>query len=145
MLKKSLSAVVLALLVVTTPAFAAGDNPNQAMQRRWRKDIIKSLDLTAEQKEQIEKQHSINAQSWGKLRDELRTKRRELKQELEKPDIDRNRINAIVAGVKVLMGEQLELRVNNILAIKQILTPEQFKKLQESKAKNNAAVPRPLE
>ena len=63
----------------------------------------------------------------------MRAKRLELKQELEKPAVDTNKINTLIADIKTLMGEQLDFRVNNILAMKQILTPEQFKKLQDMK------------
>jgi len=131
-----LAAMAVLSLVLTTSALAAGDNPNQAGQHRGeRKDISKTLNLTPEQKEQIQQQRSMNKQKWAELRDKMREKRLELKGELEKPDTDRNKINAIIAEIKTLTGEQLELRVNNILATKQILTPEQFKKLQERKVK----------
>lgn len=65
----------------------------------------------------------------------MRAQRIELKKELEKPDTDMNKINAVINEIKNLTGQQLELRVNSILATKQILTPEQFKKLQEGKVK----------
>ena len=133
------TAVVVAIsLALTAPALAVGDYPYAAARyRHGRKDITKTLALTPGQKEQIEKQRSMNMQNWNKLREEFGAKRLELKQELEKTKVDMNRIHAIIAEMKTLQGEQLELRVNNILAMKQILTPEQFRKLQEKKFKHD--------
>jgi len=128
-------AIVVLSLILTLPGYAAWGNPNQGPRHGGRGDIMKTLNLAPEQKAQIEKQRSASRQAWSELRDKLRTKRLELKQELEKPNIDRNRINTIIAEIKNLTGEQLELRVNNILAMKQVLTPEQFKKIQERKEK----------
>jgi Spy/CpxP family protein refolding chaperone len=63
----------------------------------------------------------------------MHTRRLELKQELEKSEVDTNKINAIITDIKTLTGEQLDLGVNNILAMKQVLMPRQFKKLQDMK------------
>ena len=138
-----LAAMAILSLALTTSVLAAVDNPNQAAQHKWeRKDISKTLNLTPEQKEQIQQQRSINKQKWAELRDKMRAKRLELKSELGKPDTDMNKINAIINEIKNLTGQQLELRVNSILATKQILTPEQFKKLQERKFNNNKGMPK---
>ena len=122
-------------LALITPAFAEWDDQYADIQHKHagKQDFMKELNLSPEQKSQITKQQDMNKEKVSELRDKMRAKRLELKQELEKPTVDTNKINAIIADIKTLMGEQLDFRVNNILAMKQILTPEQFKKLQDMK------------
>jgi Spy/CpxP family protein refolding chaperone len=94
-------------------------------------DFSKTLNLTSEQQEKVKKHQSTNMEKGAELRNKLRDKNSELKAELDKPQINRNRVNALVAEIKTLMGVQLEQRVDNIIFMKQILTPEQFKQMQE--------------
>ena len=139
-MKSRLTAVFIALasmvsLAVITPAFAEGNDQYAETQHKHagKQDFMKKLNLSPEQESQITKQQDMNKEKGNELRDKMRAKRLELKQELEKPTVDTNKINAIIVDIKTLMGEQLDFRVNNILAMKQILTPEQFKKLQDMK------------
>jgi len=126
------SMISLALIM---PAFAEWDSKGIETQhkRAGKQDFMKKLNLSPEQKELITKQQDINKEKGKELRDKMQTKRLELKQELEKSEVDTNKVSAIIAEIKTLTGEQLDLRVNSILAMKQILTPEQFKKLQDTK------------
>ena len=48
-----------------------------------------------------------------------------------KQDSDKEKIDSLVAEINVIHAEKLNLKVNSILAIKEILTPEQYQKLQE--------------
>ena len=60
----------------------------------------------------------------------LKEKRKALYQELEKYDGDQAKIASLAAEVKALLAKKVDSRVESILAMKQILTPEQFEKLQ---------------
>jgi Spy/CpxP family protein refolding chaperone len=121
--------------MLTFNAYAQGDASRWSGGHRYEnaEDFSKTLNLTPEQQEKIKKQESINREKGTELRDKLRDKRSELKAELEKPQINKDRIDALVAEIKTLTGEQLERRVDNIIFMKQVLTPEQVKKLQEKK------------
>ena len=139
-MKSKPTAVFIALasiisLALITPAFAEWDDQYAEMQHKHagKQDFMKQLNLSPEQKDQITKQQDMNKEKESALRDKMRAKRLELKQELEKPEVDTNKVNSIIVDVKTLMGEQLDLKVNNILAMKHILTQEQFKKLQDMK------------
>jgi len=136
-----LLAIPILSLTLLSYAQATDKNAQTPKQHRWEKrgDFIEMLNLTPEQKEQIQKQHSLNRQKWSGLRDSIRAKRLELKQELEKPTIDKGRVDNIVAEIKILMGEQFQQRVDDIISMKQILTPDQFKKLEEGRNKTEGA------
>jgi len=124
------------MLVFSAPvAYAqpSGDVPQRVIKYREEvmNDLIKELDLTPEQQEQIKRQQSEHRQKNEELRGRLLAKRLELKQELEKQTINKKRIDTIAAEIKILVGEQLEQRVEGVLSMKEILTPEQFKKFQQ--------------
>ena len=92
--------------------------------------LTKELGLTPEQKTQLDAQREAfkakNEGAWKKLK----AKKEELRNELEKPSVDRGKINATIEDIKSLTGEKLNNRVDKILAMKSVLTPEQFAKLQ---------------
>ncbi|MDD5730808.1 MAG: periplasmic heavy metal sensor [Candidatus Omnitrophica bacterium] len=135
--------VAVIFLAAAASAYANEDNPHKGMRRNYKMDdVMKTLNLSPEQKEKIQKQREDNKQAWSQLNEKLRAKRLELKQELEKPAVDKNRIDAVIGELKTLTGEQLELRVNTILSMKQILTPEQFQKLQEKKSAEHKTEPK---
>jgi len=142
-MKKRLKvAGVLAAIAVITSSWSTAlsfaqwdDSPDMGFERKHdkMKNIMETLNLSQEQKDQVAKQHHTNKEKFRVLRDRMAAKRLELKKELEESVADMNKVNSIVSDIKVMMGEQLELRVGNILTMKQILTPEQFKRLQGMK------------
>ncbi|MBL7130947.1 MAG: periplasmic heavy metal sensor [Candidatus Omnitrophica bacterium] len=126
---------VVAALFLSSAAYAQSvDNAAQGEMRPRREPkqrLIEELGLTVEQQEQIKEQCSENKEKNKELREKIRSKRLELKQELEKQNIDKSKIDSLVAEIKILMGQQLEQRVESILSMKEILTPEQFEKFQQ--------------
>ncbi|MFH1594028.1 MAG: Spy/CpxP family protein refolding chaperone [Candidatus Omnitrophota bacterium] len=92
--------------------------------------IIKKLGLTTEQSAAIESHKTDHRAKMQEAKEALKTKKRELHNELEKPDMDEAKVNTLAAEVKALSGQQIDLSVRGILAMKAILTPEQFAKLQ---------------
>jgi len=97
--------------------------------------LTEELGLSPEQKTQLDAQReafkSKNEAAWEKLK----AKKEELRAELEKPTVDRAKVSAIIEDMKNLEGEKLNNRVDKILAMKSILTPEQFTKLQDKMQK----------
>lgn len=93
--------------------------------------IIQSLNLTAEQQKQIDDQRGEQRAKTKELREQLRTDKKALKEELDKPVSDQKTINSLVAEIKTGQGQLVDLRVNSILAIKGILSPEQFAQMTE--------------
>lgn len=131
---------VVAVLFLGSTAYAQpfGDVPKRAMRHREErmKNLNKELELTAEQQGQIKKQRNEQRKKNKQLGDKLRVKKTQLREELEKQDIDKSKVSGLVAEIKTLLGNQLEQRVENVLSMKEMLTPEQFKKLQEKRTEN---------
>jgi Spy/CpxP family protein refolding chaperone len=93
-------------------------------------DIVQKLGLTPEQKEQLKEQRFQERYNRIDTRNKIRLKELELRYELEKTEVNRETVSNIVAELKQLQGITLEQRVDSILRMKKILTPEQFEKLQ---------------
>ncbi|MDD5347097.1 MAG: Spy/CpxP family protein refolding chaperone [Candidatus Omnitrophica bacterium] len=93
--------------------------------------VFKELNLTPEQQQKLFGQRSFQEKQRAVLREKMSVLRKEMTAELNKEKTDRKRLKVLVDRMKVLMGERIQHRVESILALKDILTPEQFKKLNE--------------
>ena len=92
--------------------------------------IIQQLNLTDEQKEQLREKREEHKGQIQQMAEYLKSQREDLKEELEKSDADKNRINNIIMEMKETEGRLMYLRTVGILETKDILTPEQFEKLR---------------
>ncbi len=93
-------------------------------------NIINELSLTPEQRELLKEQRYQERYKMINTRNKIRLKELELRHELEKKEINREAVDKILAELKKLQSNILEQRVEAILKMKEILTPEQFEKLQ---------------
>ncbi|MGD9015700.1 MAG: periplasmic heavy metal sensor [Candidatus Omnitrophota bacterium] len=92
--------------------------------------IADELSLSPEQKEQLKEQRFQARYSMIENRNKIKLKELELRHELEKEAVNQEVVNKIVAELKQLHGNTIEQRVDSILKMKEILTPEQFEKLE---------------
>ena len=76
----------------------------------------------------MKKLHEEGRAQKKELRKESKELKEELREELMKPSSDRNRIDGIVGKMKELQGKEIYSRVDHFLAVKEILTEEQFQK-----------------
>jgi len=95
------------------------------------KEMMRELDLTPEQRDQIRQQRRANREAMKELREAMMEKHRQLRDELEKPDTDTGRVQVLAAEIKALMGLEVDNRIAGILKTKEVLTPEQFTKFQK--------------
>ncbi len=110
---------------------AKGNREWSEHREKMMNKLAEELNLTPEQQQQIKKQRNQQKEKSKALRDELREKRFELKEELEKQDINKRKIYLLIAEIEGLTGDQLEQRVEGVLAMREILTPEQLEKFNE--------------
>ena len=111
------------------PALAPDPGEFGDMRIDW-----KELDLSEEQKETIhEKRRDFQVQTAG-IRTELRFAQQDLQAEITKDATDLSRIDDLSNDISTLTLQLSEAAVQNILAIKRILTPDQLKKLQAFQA-----------
>jgi len=140
--RKMVWAALLGVALVSTPAFAfegwgehghGQDGEGKFHQKReeMMKKMTADLGLTEAQQKQIEDQHASMKQRQEEIFKGIETKRNELRAELDKPELDRARIDQLTNELSALSAQKVKTRVEGILEIRTILTPEQFKALHQ--------------
>jgi Spy/CpxP family protein refolding chaperone len=94
-------------------------------------DFIKELGLTQEQQDKLDALRKAHREENKDLREALKEKRQALKKELAKPVSDNNAISAIATEMKDIQAQLIDNRINNILQVKEVMTPEQYQKFQQ--------------
>jgi Spy/CpxP family protein refolding chaperone len=94
----------------------------------------KQLELTDEQQAQIDqkrREFRINAAG---MREELQLAEQDLRQEMVKDPVDRAKIDKLVNDLSALKQKMSDAALQNLLAIRGVLTPEQLEKLGDFQA-----------
>jgi Spy/CpxP family protein refolding chaperone len=107
------------------PTVAAGEEQKEGSG----KEYLAELNLTPAQMEKLNAQRQANRSAVRELHRALRTKRGELRREMDKLNPDKAKIESITSELKSLEAQRIDQRVRIILQMKETLTPEQFKKL----------------
>ena len=126
-------AMIVSCMLIPSGALAqpvAQESPEEGHEEFAVSEIAAELGLTSEQKEQLKEQRYQAMYKRIDIANKRRLKELELRYELEKKEINREAINKIIGELKEIQATMLEQRVNSILKMKEILTPEQFEKLQ---------------
>ncbi len=129
--------VVLMLLAASTsyamPDFKGprsegreGENHEKRFQ-----DMTEKLDLSEGQREQLKAHRDQQKARMKELKEELRTNYKTLRKELENYDSDERIVKGTAAKLKTIQAQLLDQKVDNFLAMRKILTPEQFRKMSE--------------
>jgi Spy/CpxP family protein refolding chaperone len=106
----------------------AGQNMSGGQRR---KRVMQELNLSPEQIEKLRSQRTQNQQKNQELRQGLRAKQKALKEELQKPTVDRQKIRALAADIKSMSATLLDLRIESAITLKETLTPQQIQKIKE--------------
>lgn len=143
--------VFVALGMAIAPNIYAADTGNAAgnqsadvqnrqkdMEQR-RQNIMDQLNLSPEQKKQLENNRTKDRKDMQPLFERMRDYRTSLKEELMKPKLDMDKINDIQAKIKYLQNETTDKRLNSIIGVRKIMTQEQFNKFIELTDQNKAA------
>ncbi len=126
--------VSLLLLFFITSQARSFDDQNlfvEKIQDKIIEHLDRELNLSDEQKEQIKTQ---SRQAWEQNKlvlEQLKTKLLLLREEIEKPASDPQDVKAIIQEINVLRGMLLTAKVDNVVAIKETLTQDQFALLKE--------------
>ena len=90
------------------------------------REIFRQLNLTEDQKKQLEankQQHRARIQD---LREEIKTSKDAIRAELMKIQLDMPKVKGMHDQIKALQDQMEDEKLNSILAVRAILTPEQF-------------------
>jgi Spy/CpxP family protein refolding chaperone len=136
-----LSTLCLSLLLVSP--LSAGENPKTGQVNHQKTGqnfadseerfdaVAERLGLSDEQKEKIKTLRQAQKQQMEALMQEMRVKQQQIQSELNKPAATRESIAPIATEIKAIHAKLVDLRINNIFAIKEMLNAEQFSKLSQ--------------
>jgi len=111
-----------------------GQGPSEEMVQK----MEEKLGITEEQSVQLKAHRIEHKEKMKALKNELKEKREALKEELEKGDASESSIQGVASELKNVQSELVDERINGILAVKSILTPEQYEKFKEKTKKNHS-------
>ena len=122
---------VLGLVVSGPLGYAApSEEGGKGFEKAKQEELFKDLNLTPEQMEKVKAKHEtqkgLHKQEW----EQMKAKMEALHAELGKPVTDRAVVNGLIADINTLKGQGFAERIEGVLALKEILTPEQFAKFQ---------------
>ena len=136
---KRISIIVLAAVTIgalcAASAYADSEHNkvdaknHHRMESAGKEDPFKGLDLTPEQRDKIKTEREANMARMKESYEKMKAKKLELKSELEKPVVDKAKVSSIASELKNISAEKVDQRINSILSLKEILTPEQFKQM----------------
>lgn len=140
-MKKSTRTVYWSFLLAATliaPTFAEdtanGAKPAADNENRY-EAAANRLNLDAEQKEKMKALRQNQKQQMTELHASLKEKQLKLRDELNNPAATRESIAPLANDVKTILAKMVDQRIEGILAVKGILTPDQFSQLQQAKQK----------
>lgn len=127
---------VLGMVASGPVAYAGmGEDPGPDHKRSWGEhkgpeNFFKDLNLTPEQKGKVEAQREAQQALSKPVWEQMKVKMQALHEELGKPVSDQAVVNGLIADINTLKGQLFSQRIEGVLALKQVLTPEQFAKAQ---------------
>ena len=134
-----LTVMIIIAALIAGPVLAEGPGEGPAGRggeqgfKNKKMAIERELKLTPEQDKLLKDAKEAHRAEMAGLVKALKEKRRELKEALAKPGVTRQQLEPITAEMKQLQSQMIDARMNGILRVKEILTPEQYQKLQSMK------------
>jgi Spy/CpxP family protein refolding chaperone len=108
-----------------------GSGSGEGSQCGLGKEFAKELNLTPEQSEKLKAQREAKKENSKVMREQLKAKMQALHGAIAKQGATRADVNGLVDEVNALKGQMFSQKVDGLFATKEILTPEQFAKMQE--------------
>lgn len=128
--------VIVIILALSSPVVYAYPKEGSSPQKKTssgerearRQALYRELNVNDEQKRLLEENRKRHKEEAGAMFDEMKKKRSLMKEELHKDGLDMAKIGEINNELKQLQARMLDHRLDRILEVRKILTPEQFKK-----------------
>ena len=122
------------LYVFAALSLAHAENPGaEGSPQKWHSGqriqaIYSQLNLTDDQKKKLEANKQRHRTEMESARQEMKTYKEALQQELMRPQLDTLKVNEIHNQIKSLQSQMEDNRLSSILAVRAILAPDQFSK-----------------
>lgn len=115
------------------------DKMRQAQEERFDK-ISKELNLTEKQQEQVKNHRKKHREQMKETAVKTKEIREAMRKELEKPEIDKAKINKLSSELKELEAKRIDNRTKGIIEMREILTPEQYQKMNQMTEKKRERI-----
>ncbi len=125
--------ILLSSNVYSQPArdFPPGREAMREKMRAQMLEVFKQLDLNPEQEKQLNAHRKRHREEGKGLHKSIRAKREAMKEELQKQELDMEKIYKIHSELKDIQSNKADHRLEGILEVRKILTTEQFVKFME--------------
>ncbi len=134
---KIIALLIVAALALSSPAILpASSYDNGSKEEKGhsgkvetrRQELYKDLNLTPAQKKLLEENKKARRETMKALFSQTQEKRTAIRQELQKDELNIGKITQVNNELKILDAQMLDHKLEGILEVRKILTPEQFKK-----------------
>ena len=125
--------IVIALIAAVifsqaSSAWAGAAKPD--FEKRHDK-MVKALNLTPEQEKQLNEYKEQAKTDFKAATTQLRAKKDQLRDQLNAAQVDEAAVRQTADEIKALQNKMVDHRIDSLLRMKKVLTPEQFAKFQE--------------
>lgn len=117
----------------TQEDYSAGREAMREKMKARMLEVFKQLDLSPEQEKQLAAHRNKHREQGKEIYKNIKAKREEIKNELQKQELNMEKINKIHSELKSLRSKKADRRLEGILEVRKILTTEQFRKFCELK------------
>jgi Spy/CpxP family protein refolding chaperone len=133
--KTKIAGIMVGLAALSAPLVyadtAPGNEKSSAHERGWHHGqegqmMAKVLNLSADQEKQLKDLHQKQRDAMKATFEQMKTNREAFEAEIAKATPDMNKVNDLQNQLKTIQGQILDNHLNDLLAIKKVLTPEQF-------------------
>ena len=131
-------AVFAAVICVFNPAF--GGEAKEAWRKPRGEGIFKELNLSPEQQQKLKDNRNAHKEKMKQIISALKEQHKKLTAEMAKAQVTRQSLEPIAQEIKSLQAQLVDLRIENMLALKAILTPEQYQKFNELVSKRREKI-----
>lgn len=116
------------------------DGKYDKFEKRGKKDfdrMAKELNLTEAQKKQLDEHKAKHKTQMKDMMTQTMEKNEALRQELQKTDTDKAKVESLKSDLKGLHSKRIDSMTDSVSEMKQILTPEQFQKMNDNMQKRH--------
>ena len=109
-------------------------------RKEWKKDreekrdkIFDELGLSEDQRKQLKEYKASRREEGKEMHQQIKAKKEQLQEELQKSDFNEAQVRQIHQEIKALKDKVEDQRLESILRVRSVLTPEQYGKFKEMK------------
>lgn len=128
---KTIRSISIVVLIIFTAVNVAAYAQMHEKGQKFKEHMYKELNLTPEQQAKLEANRKVEREKMQQTFTVLREKQTKLQEALSNPGATKASIEPIVNEMKLLQAQMIDNRVNGILEVKKILTPDQFAKFTQ--------------